>query len=276
MINIGVRAGHRGAVIGSKGTSGGGYKEVDLNIKVADKIKIRLKEHGFNPIETSGDLGNNLYNYYNSKLTKNDLLLCPHHNGYTPESNGSEVLVSVFADEKTLKHAKMLLQLFIDSYGTKNRGIVQRKNTSTGKDYYGIIRNTVPKVILGEPIFMTNKKDMEIVKNFDKFINIQAECYVQVACSWYNVKYKPLNVLPTTNNNNDIKKLFERIELLEQKNTLLEKKQERLDSLLVEIQNEISENKNLIIDNRDLINKIEKPEGYNEVLKLIEWIKSYE
>lgn len=262
---IGLRAGHIGATK-STGASANGLNERDINQKVYEYVYKRLSTYGFKIINKTGELGSTVYNHYNKYLPTNDyLLLCIHHDGQTNVNiTGSMVLASVFASSKSLSHAKTLLNDFCKAFNSKNRGIYQRKNDA-GKDWYGIIRETKPSVILGEALVLTNKNDSDYIKNnYDYFITSQGEAYVKIACSWYGVNYNNVVEESTSYVNYD-----ERFKSLETEINTLKNVVATQSQTIQDYRNEISK----VIKQ---VENIQKPEKYDKVLKLIDWIESYE
>lgn len=262
---IGLRGGHIGATK-STGASANGLNERDINQNVYNYVYHRLKSYGFNIINKTGEIGSSVYNHYNKYLPSNKyLLLSIHHDGNPNVGvNGSMVLASVFATSKCITNAKYLLNEFLKAFDSKNRGIYQRKNESE-KDYYGIIRETKASVILGEALVLTNKANADYIKkNYDYFITSQGESYVKTACNWYDIDYN-FKVSETPNNLNEYDKRFE----------FLENEINNLKKLVTQQNKTIQDYRIEITKCIEQVKNIQKPEKYDKVLKLIDWIDSY-
>lgn len=190
------------------GAFANGLAERDLNMEVYKRLRpIIINDYGFKVISVYGPLQDR-YSWYNKNLPSNDYLLCSiHHDGNTNTSiNGTMALCSAYSTSRTIEHAKYWVNEMCKACGFKNRGLLQRKG-SNGRDYYGIIRETKPIVILGEAAVLTNYSNAKYIKeNKEKFINSQVQAYVKLICKWYNVKYKGTNNTPVKKNYEDILK----------------------------------------------------------------------
>lgn len=233
---IGLRSGHYKATVNT-GAEANGLIERHLNKEVYDKVEAKLSnKYNFTVINKSGNLGFTVYDHYNKYLTSNKyLLLCIHHDGrIQKEINGSMVVCSIFASSKALEYAKKFVKLFSEKFNSINRGIYQRKGSS-GKDFYGIIRETKATVLLGEALVLTNVSNSNYIKNdLVDFINKQVETYVQIACEWYGVKYIPPTDEEIKIDNEKIELRFKEIETkiqeLNSKNNILVVGLKRIES----------------------------------------------
>lgn len=123
------------------------------------------------------------------KMYKGDLFISLHTNAFSnPNVSGTETFVSV-RNSDTL--AKKINDTIVRTLGTKNRGVKRRKQ-SNGKDWYGVLRNSVSDYsILIEHVFHTNRNDSK------KFLDNQEKLAEEVAktiANHYGLKRKDSTV----------------------------------------------------------------------------------
>ena len=138
------------------GAVSGGYKESDIVLSQAKKIKKILEKRGYEVILTRNDdkksipLGNRLSV---AKESSADLLVSLHCNAYTsPSANGIETF---YEGEESKELANVINDSLVDSVKSnysqvRNRGIKQRN--------LAVLDKTFPSVLV-ESGFLTNKKD---------------------------------------------------------------------------------------------------------------------
>ena len=123
------------------------------------------------------------------KMYKGDLFVSLHTNAFSnPNVTGTETFVSM-RNSDTL--AKKINDTIVKTIGTKNRG-VKRKKLSNGKDWFGVLRNSVSTYsILVEHVFHTNRSDSK--KYLDNQTTLARETARTIA-SHYGLKRKDSTV----------------------------------------------------------------------------------
>lgn len=141
------------------GAVANGLKEKDVNLEVALACRDKLKANGVDvKISRTGDTDQGI----NAKVSEAnkwgaDYVVEIHHNA--GGGDGAEVYYSVNGGK-----GKTLAQNVLDgivALGQQSRGI-KTKTTSDGRNYFGIIRDTVAPAILVECAFL-DSKDYKIV-----------------------------------------------------------------------------------------------------------------
>lgn len=79
------------------------------------------------------------------------------------KGTGCEVFHSVKSSSKT---AETISKAIADAFGIRNCGAKTRV-TSSGADYFGIIRETTMKAVLIETVFIDTPSDIDLIKNAD-------------------------------------------------------------------------------------------------------------
>lgn len=173
-----------------EGASSGGLVERVLNVRIGDRVISTLENKYHFKVYSFGGKLETRYAKYNKYIKSNKYLAFSiHHNGLdNPSANGTEVLISVFANDKMLGFAHKTLTKIIETLKTTNRGIVRRKN-SEGTDYYGFIRELMASCIIVEPLFLSNPNNRNLIlKNVDEYIILMSNLYVSLILIWYEIK----------------------------------------------------------------------------------------
>ena len=165
-MKICIDPGHGGKEVGSKGF---GLNEKDINLKIALALEKKLKdedikvymtrrEDRYLTLKERTDIINNL---------ECDLAISIHNNSSSRESSkGSEIIY-----QKGSNRGKELSNYILDNLG--EIGLVKRRAfyrvTSTGSDYYYMIRESKKISIIIECGFLTNNEDNKLLSD-DCFI----------------------------------------------------------------------------------------------------------
>ena len=152
-----VGIGHGGS---DPGAVANGFKEKDLTLSIGKYCNERLKQYG---IETKISRTTDCDSSINSKVSasnafKADVCMDIHINA--GGGDGSEVYYS-----HTSAPGKKLAQSIVDAMsaiGQNTRGIKTRLSSS-GNDYFGMIRDTDAPAVLVECAFIDNKTDLVII-----------------------------------------------------------------------------------------------------------------
>lgn len=152
-----IGVGHGGS---DPGAVANGWNEADLNLAIAIACGDVLKNHGVN-VKLSRTKNENdplteeikECNAYNP-----DLAVDIHNNA--GGGDGAEVFHHYGGGTSKVLAANILDSII--AIGQNSRGLKTRLNSS-GKDYYGFIRQTVAPAVIVECAFVDNKTDMQII-----------------------------------------------------------------------------------------------------------------
>ena len=152
-----VGIGHGGS---DPGAVANGFKEKDLTLSIGKYCNERLRQYG---IETKISRTTDIDSSINSKVAASnsfgaDVCMDIHINA--GGGDGSEVYYS-----HTSAPGKKLAQSIVDAMsaiGQNTRGIKTRLSSS-GNDYFGMIRDTNAPAVLVECAFIDNKTDIQII-----------------------------------------------------------------------------------------------------------------
>ena len=159
MATIAIFAGHGGS---DPGAVSDGLREKDFNLAVSNKVTSILRGWGYTVVNNrTTDVARDITKDANlANQKKVDLVVELHvnSNSGTP-GKGTEAYVSIFDSGLARKVSTAILKNISD-LGYTNRGIKTSVNAS-GKDAFGIIRQTLMSAVLLELAFINNKQDME-------------------------------------------------------------------------------------------------------------------
>lgn len=152
-----VGIGHGGS---DPGAVANGFKEKDLTLSIGKYCNERLRQYG---IETKISRTTDIDSSINSKVAASnsfgaDVCMDIHINA--GGGDGSEVYYSHISP-----NGKKLAQSIVDAMsaiGQNTRGIKTRLSSS-GNDYFGMIRDTNAPAVLVECAFIDNKTDIQII-----------------------------------------------------------------------------------------------------------------
>lgn len=152
-----VGIGHGGS---DPGAVANGFKEKDLTLSIGKYCNERLKQYG---IETKISRTTDCDSSINSKVSASNAFgadVCMDIHINAGGGDGSEVYYS-----HTSANGKKLAQSIVDAMsaiGQNTRGI-KTKLSSSGNDYFGMIRDTDAPAVLVECAFIDNKTDLVII-----------------------------------------------------------------------------------------------------------------
>ena len=152
-----VGIGHGGS---DPGAVANGFKEKDLTLSIGKYCNERLKQYG---IETKISRTTDCDSSINSKVSASNAFgadVCMDIHINAGGGDGSEVYYS-----HTSTNGKKLAQSIVDAMsaiGQNTRGI-KTKLSSSGNDYFGMIRDTDAPAVLVECAFIDNKTDLVII-----------------------------------------------------------------------------------------------------------------
>ena len=152
-----VGIGHGGS---DPGAVANGFKEKDLTLSIGKYCNERLKQYG---IETKISRTTDCDSSINSKVAASNAFnadVCMDIHINAGGGDGSEVYYS-----HTSAPGKKLAQSIVDAMsaiGQNTRGIKTRLSSS-GNDYFGMIRDTDAPAVLVECAFIDNKTDLVII-----------------------------------------------------------------------------------------------------------------
>lgn len=157
MPKVFIGVGHGG---NDPGAVSNGFKEKDLNLKIALACRDYLKQYGVEvKLSRTKDENDALQEEIKEcNQFSPDLAVDIHNNA--GGGNGAEVFHHYGGGKgKTL--AKNILDEIV-KIGQNSRGIKIRKN-SAGRDYYGFIREITAPAVIVECAFVDNKTDIQII-----------------------------------------------------------------------------------------------------------------
>jgi N-acetylmuramoyl-L-alanine amidase len=165
------------------------YYEGNVMFKLATMIKQKFNHiPDIEVVLTRNDIKDNPTHSQRSNMAKNaTLFISLHSNAGTAESiTGSEIFIPIKYPEAK-EFSELLLTKICEMMGHHSRGTKTRTQTD-GKDYYGIIRNTVEigcnNAFIVEHGFHTNIKDSNWLLN-DSNIDKLAKMYFELIISYY-------------------------------------------------------------------------------------------
>ena len=144
------------------GAVANGVKEKDLNLSIALACRDELKRHGVEVrLSRTKDENDPLSEEIKEcNAFSPDLAVSIHNNAANGKGDGAEVFHSHLGGKgKTL--AENILAEIV-KLGQNSRGLKVRKNSS-GKDYYGFIRETSAPAVIVECAFVDNATDLKIL-----------------------------------------------------------------------------------------------------------------
>lgn len=149
--------GHGGS---DPGAVANGYREKDLNLSIALACHAELVRHGVTvQMSRTKDENDALAEVIKEcNAFKPDLAVDIHNNA--GGGDGAEAFYSIAGGVSKVLAANILDEIV--KVGQNSRGIKTRKNSS-GKDYFGFIRQTNAPAVLVECAFVDNAKDMQII-----------------------------------------------------------------------------------------------------------------
>lgn len=152
-----VGIGHGGS---DPGAVANGFKEKDLTLSIGKYCNERLRQYG---IETKISRTTDIDSSINSKVSASNAFgadVCMDIHINAGGGDGSEIYYS-----HTSAPGKKLAQSIVDAMsaiGQNTRGIKTRLSSS-GNDYFGMIRDTNAPAVLVECAFIDNKTDLVII-----------------------------------------------------------------------------------------------------------------
>lgn len=154
-----ISIGHSGGQVGAVAHNTTEYNECE---KIGKKVVENLLESKVDVklADTTLDLSKRITSI-NSYSTINDILIELHMDSASPQAEGATMFYYA-GDEKS----KDMAESFIDVY-TKETGIKKRKSLGDTQNRHGrlgIIRDTKPRAFLIELGFISNEKDLAIVR----------------------------------------------------------------------------------------------------------------
>ena len=170
-----IDAGHGGKDVGSISTNGKRY-EKDDNLKIALKVKEKLKSDGIRVVMTRK---NDSYVSLEKRCQianfwKSDVFVSIHRNS-AKSGEGIEIWIQNDASESEKKLAENILENLSQEKVQNNRGVKNGTNKKNGTDYFVNKGTNMPSCIV-ELGFISNQKDNELLdKNLDAYAQAIAE-----------------------------------------------------------------------------------------------------
>lgn len=179
------------------GVAANGFKESDLNLKIALYVKSELERHGvIVGISRTTDENDPINEEIKECNAFNPNLAVEIHNN-AGGGDGAEIFYySKGGASKTL--AENIIKE-ITSIGQNSRGI-KTKLGSDGREFYAWIRETVAPAVLIECAFVDNKEDIKIIDSKEK----QEKMGIAIAkgiLKELNISYKNAHQAPAKNSN---------------------------------------------------------------------------
>lgn len=177
--------GHGGS---DPGATFNGLKEKDINLAIALSCAEELSRHGVN-VKLSRMIDEN-------DTLAQEIAEC---NAFTPDiavdihtnagkGDGFEAYYSVFKPES--KKLADYINAEVLKFGQNSRGVKSRLNTS-GKDWYGFIREVRCPAIIVEGAFIDNLLDISIIDTIDEQ-KAMGVAYAKGILNYLGIAYKPI------------------------------------------------------------------------------------
>ena len=196
MAKVFIGVGHGG---NDPGACANGLKESLMNLVMAQACNAELVRHGVQVLmsrskEENDDLSEEIRecNAFNP-----DIAIDIHNNA--GGGDGFEFIYSIFQDYTKGKDLRLgqLIEAEIKAIGQNSRGAKQRRDSSTGRDYFGFIRELVCPSIIVEGCFVDSN---------DRFIaDTEAEqkafgvAYAKGILKYFGIPYKPVQAPVASN-----------------------------------------------------------------------------
>ena len=196
MAKVFIGVGHGG---NDPGACANGLKESLMNLVTAQACNAELVRHGVQVLmsrskEENDDLSEEIRecNAFNP-----DIAIDIHNNA--GGGDGFEFIYSIFQDYTKGKDLRLgqLIEAEVKAIGQNSRGAKQRKDSSTGRDYFGFIRELVCPSIIVEGCFVDSN---------DRFIaDTEAEqkafgvAYAKGILKYFGIPYKPVQAPVASN-----------------------------------------------------------------------------
>ena len=196
MAKVFIGVGHGG---NDPGACANGLKESLMNLVMAQACNAELVRHGVQVLmsrskEENDDLSEEIRecNAFNP-----DIAIDIHNNA--GGGDGFEFIYSIFQDYTKGKDLRLgqLIEAEVKAIGQNSRGAKQRKDSSTGRDYFGFIRELVCPSIIVEGCFVDSN---------DRFIaDTEAEqkafgvAYAKGILKYFGIPYKPVQAPVASN-----------------------------------------------------------------------------
>lgn len=173
------------------------YYESDMNWKLHLLLKKHLEQYGFEVITTRAEKDKDLTLYKRGTTSKGcDLFLSLHSNA-TGGNEGNEKIdrVDVYAPVSGKGHdiAKKLADCIVSVMGTNQGGNVKTRQSSSGGEYYGVIRGAVAVKTIGllvEHSFHTCTRSAEWLLD-DNNLDRLAQAEARVLAEHFGMTDKP-------------------------------------------------------------------------------------
>lgn len=181
-VYIGV--GHGGS---DSGAVANGFKEKDLNLEIAKACKAALERSGVS-VKISRTTDGEIWlekRIAECNKYKPDIALDIHNNA--GGGDGAEVFHTIYGGTGETLAENILAET--QKIGQNSRGAKTKKNSS-GKDYFGFIRDTVCPAALVECAFIDNKTDVKIIDTAAER-KAMGEAIAKGVCKTLGVTYKP-------------------------------------------------------------------------------------
>ena len=152
-----IGVGHGGS---DPGAVANGVKEKDLNLSIAKACRDELKRHGIEvKVSRAKDENDSLSEEIREcNAFSPDLAVSIHNNA--GGGDGAEAFYHYGGGKSKILAENILAEIV--KVGQNSRGAKVRKNSS-GKDYYGFIRETSCPAVIVECAFVDNATDLEIL-----------------------------------------------------------------------------------------------------------------
>lgn len=160
MAKIFIGVGHGG---NDPGACANGLREADLNLQQALQVKYELERHGVSVVlsryrDENDDLAEEIRE---AKASGADYAIDMHTNA--GGGDGFEFIYSIFQGQTGGRDLRLgqLIEAQVKAIGQNSRGGKQRKDASTGRDYFGFIRELPMPSIITEMAFIDNLNDIK-------------------------------------------------------------------------------------------------------------------
>jgi N-acetylmuramoyl-L-alanine amidase len=163
MPKVGIGVGHGGK---DPGATGNGLRESDINLIVAFAMNDELKRHGVETYMTrTADEDDPLTDeIWEINAFNPDVAVDIHTNA--GGGDGFEAFHSK-ATNGLGKHLAELIEAEVVAIGQNSRGVKMKLNSS-GKDYYGFIRETYCPAVIVEGAFIDNAEDIRFIDTVEE------------------------------------------------------------------------------------------------------------
>lgn len=175
--------GHGGKDCGAVGLNS---LEKDLNLKISLQFAQRMRQHGFEMVETR--TADNFISLSAIADMANRAGCDFFQSNHCNAGKGTGFEIYALPGGNAEKYARIMERHLAQALGIRDRGV------KTDQKYYVLVHTSMPAILV-ELAFVDNPSDESLLLN-DQWRSKAVEAMVQAWCEIYRIGYKPLNKPP--------------------------------------------------------------------------------